>query len=184
VVAHTRYEFFGPKVGFDIFRFEGDQIVEHWDNLAERSSAPNPSGRTQLDGPVEIADIEKTAANKRLVEDFVNAVLVKQDFGRLGQFVDGDRYLQHNPLIGDGVSALKDALAHLARDGQAVAYTRVHRVLGEGCFVLAVSEGRFGATPTAYYDLFRVQGGKIAEHWDVIESIPPRERWANQNGKF
>ncbi len=38
--------------------------------------------------------------------------------------------------------------------------------------------------PVAYYDLFRVENGKIAEHWDVIENIPPQSEWRNQNGKF
>ena len=51
VFAHTEYNFFGPKIGFDIFRFEGGKIVEHWDNLQETPAKPNPSGRTMIDGP-------------------------------------------------------------------------------------------------------------------------------------
>jgi hypothetical protein len=47
-----------------------------------------------------------------------------------------------------------------------------------------ISEGRFGSQHTSFYDLFRVEGGKIAEHWDTIETIPPREDWQNDNGKF
>lgn len=35
-----------------------------------------------------------------------------------------------------------------------------------------------------FYDLFRVADGKIAEHWDIIEEIPARDKWANDNGKF
>jgi predicted SnoaL-like aldol condensation-catalyzing enzyme len=70
----------------------------------------------------------------------------------------------------------------------------VHKTLGEGDFVLTVSEVHFavsGASRPApswqhvsFYDLFRVQGGKIAEHWDSIEAIPPRDQWKNGNGKF
>src|SRR5688572_2607300 len=41
VFTHTEYNFFGPKIGFDIFRFEGEQIVEHWDNLQD-TAGPNP----------------------------------------------------------------------------------------------------------------------------------------------
>ena len=63
-------------------------------------------------------------------------------------------------------------------------YDRVHKVLGQGNFVLVVSEGGFGEKPTSFYDLFRVENGKIAEHWDTIETIPPREQWKNVNGKF
>ena len=63
-------------------------------------------------------------------------------------------------------------------------YDRIHTVLGEGNFVLAVSEGAFGGKPTSFYVLFRVENGKIAEHWDTIETVPPRREWKNQNGKF
>ena len=57
VFAHTDYDFFGPKIGFDIFRFEAGKIVEHWDNLQEMPSSPNPSGHTMTDGPNEAADL-------------------------------------------------------------------------------------------------------------------------------
>ena len=50
--------------------------------------------------------------------------------------------------------------------------------------MLAVSEGTFGGAPTSYYDLWRVENGKIAEHWDVMETIAAPETWQNQNGKF
>jgi hypothetical protein len=51
VVAQTDYYCGGPKVGFDVLRFDGDKIIEHWDNLEDKCAAPNLSGRTQLDGP-------------------------------------------------------------------------------------------------------------------------------------
>lgn len=66
-------------------------------------------------------------------------------------------------------------------------YDQTHKILGEGNFVLAMSEGQFGPAPgehVAYYDLFRLADGKIVEHWDVIQAIPPKEDWKNQNGKF
>ncbi len=50
VFAHTEYDFFGPKIGFDIFRFEDGKIVEHWDNLQDKPAKPNPSGHTMTDG--------------------------------------------------------------------------------------------------------------------------------------
>ncbi len=63
-------------------------------------------------------------------------------------------------------------------------YTTNHIVLGEGNFVLAVSEGTFAGQPTSFYDLFRVANGKIAEHWDVMETIMPEADRKNTNGKF
>ena len=63
-------------------------------------------------------------------------------------------------------------------------YARIHRVLGEGNFVLVVSEGEVEGRPSSFYDLFRLEDGKLAEHWDTVETIPPRSQWKNSNGKF
>lgn len=63
-------------------------------------------------------------------------------------------------------------------------YTSIKKVLGQGNFVLVASEGSLMGEQAAYYDLFRVENGKIAEHWDVVQTIPGRDQWANQNGKF
>lgn len=57
-------------------------------------------------------------------------------------------------------------------------------IIGEDNFVLVVSEGRFADEPTSYYDLFRVENYKIAEHWDVMETILPDNQRAHENGKF
>src|ERR1700726_2234555 len=70
MVAQTDYNFGGAKVGFDVFRFDRDKIVEHWDNLQEKCSAPNQSGRTQLDGPTKVTDVDQTDANKSLMKGY------------------------------------------------------------------------------------------------------------------
>ncbi len=184
VVTHTEYNFFGPKIGFDVFRFESGKIVEHWDNLQVTPTSPNPSGRTMTDGSAEIKDVNKTAANKKLVRAFVEDILVKGKMDKLAGYFNGDQYLQHNPQIGDGLSGLGAALKALAEQGITMKYNRIHKVLGEGNFVLVISEGSFAGKPTSFYDLFRVEGGKIAEHWDTMETIPAKAEWKNKNGKF
>jgi predicted SnoaL-like aldol condensation-catalyzing enzyme len=183
VVLHTDYNFFGPKVGFDIFRFEDGKIVEHWDNLQETAPKPSPSGHTMVDGPVEISDLDKTDNNKALMQTYMDDLLQGHK-ERFSSYFDGDSYIQHNPLVADNLTGLFAGLQALAKQGQAVKYDRVHKVLGEGNFVLVVAEGRFGDHPVCYYDLYRIHNGKIAEHWDTIEPIPPRAEWKNPNGKF
>ncbi|GAA0825477.1 MULTISPECIES: nuclear transport factor 2 family protein [Marinomonas] len=184
VFTQTDYNFFGPKVGFDVFRFDNGQIVEHWDNLIAKADKPNPSGHTQLDGALTVTDLDKTAENKALVSEFFNTVLVKGDYQKMPQFFDGDHYIQHNPAIGDGLSGLGKAIDEMAQHGIKMTFTKVHKVLGEGNFVLVISEGTFAGKATSYYDLFRVDNGKIAEHWDVMETILPKSEWKNTNGKF
>ncbi|WP_413988285.1 hypothetical protein ACMDCR_19940 [Labrys okinawensis] len=183
VFAHTDYDFFGPKIGFDIFRYEDGRIVEHWDNLQETPKGSNPGGHTMLDGPTEVVDLDKTEENKALVRRQIEDIIAGRLDGLPGHF-DGNAYIQHNPLLADGLSGLGAGLKTLAEKGMRVKYDRLHMVLGEGNFVLAVSEGIFGSAPSAYYDLYRIENGKIAEHWDVIEAIPPKEEQKNGNGKF
>lgn len=166
VVAHVEHHT-PARVGLHVARLAGDRIVEHRANLGELAPQPNASGRTQLDGPTAVADRDRTAANKALVAEFVQAVLLDQQLARAAGFVDG--YLQHNPLVGDGLPALGALLQSLAAQGTPIVYDKLVGVLGEGNFVLAMSEGRFGAAPTSYFDLFRIAGGKIVEHWDVIQ---------------
>ena len=184
VFIHTKYDFFGPKAGFDVFRFEDGLIVEHWDNLT-KITPPNPSGRTQFDGATDIMDIEKTAANKAVVAGFLNDVLKNGETDKLTQYINPNKYLQHNAAVADGLDGLGAALKYFADNGLVMEYDKVHQVLGEGNFVLSMSEGKFGkGDHVAFYDLFRLENGQIVEHWDIIQSIPPKSEWKNDNGKF
>ena len=186
VFLQTVYNFAGAgeQVAFDIFRFDNEgKIAEHWDNLAAKAE-PNPSGHTQIDGTMEVTDLDKTEENRKLVEDFLYDVMQGNNLDKTPDYFDGDTYIQHNTGIADGVSGLNEALAALAEQNIQMIYTTTHQALAQGNFVLAVSEGTFGDKPTAYYDLWRVENGKIAEHWDVMETIADKSTWQNQNGKF
>ncbi len=184
VFLHTDYDFFGPKAGFDLFRFENGLIVEHWDNLAE-ITPPNPSGRTQLDGATEISDLDKTEENKTIVKAFVTDVLLNGEGDKITNYVNPEKYLQHNSGIGDGLDGLGAALKYFAENNLLLQYDKIHKVVGEGNFVLTVSEGKFGkGDHVAYYDLFRMENGLIVEHWDIIQNIPAESDWKNTNGKF
>jgi len=186
VVAHNTYtkaDLFGAPtiVAFDVFRVENGKVAEHWDNITPVAK-PNPSGRTQVDGPTEISDLDKTADNKALVANFVENVLIGGKFDRLAQFINPQRYHQHNSQIADGLDGLGAAVAAMAKQGITMKYDTLHLVVAEGNFVFTMSEGRFAGKPTAFFDLFRVQDGLIVEHWDVMSDIP--DTMAHSNGKF
>lgn len=184
VVAHTEYDFFGPKAGFDVFRFEDGLIVEHWDNLTA-ITPPNPSGRTQFDGETKIVDLESTEANKSVVEGFITNVLIGGEMDDVAAYINPENYMQHNSAVADGLDGFGAAMKYFAENGLVMEYHKLHKVLGEGNFVLAMSEGKFGpGDHVAFYDLFRLEKGLIVEHWDVIQTIPERAEWKNDNGKF
>lgn len=183
VFGHTEYDFASRKIGFEVFRFEDGQAVEHWDNIQERKG-PNPSGHSMVDGPTESVDLELTESNRDLIRSFVEAVLVDGYLDRISDFVDEDTYIEHNPRLGDGAPALRAALEVEDAGRRRINYHCIHRVLAEGSFVLSVSEGDFGGVHTAFYDLFRLAKAKVVEHWDTTEKIAPRSDWKNDNGKF
>lgn len=185
VFLQTVYNFAGSgeQVAFDIFRFDAEgKIAEHWDNLAAKAE-PNPSVHTQIDGVLEKKTVDKEETRK-VVAGFVKDVLQGENLDKLTSYFDGDKYIQHNTSIADGLSGLGAALEAMAKQGIQMIYNKTHFVLADGDYALAVSEGTFATAPTAYYDLFRVENGKIAEHWDVMETIADKETWKNQNGKF
>lgn len=173
VALHGTYHGFGPDplVAFDIFRVADGKLAEHWDALTP-VVAETVSGRSQTDGPTEVTDSDRTEANRALVTGFVENVLKGGKVELLTDYLSTESYAQHNTGIGDDLDGLGAALAALADQGVSMEYDAVHRVVAEGNLVLTVSEGRFGPTPTAFYDLFRVEGGKIVEHWDVTPEIP------------
>ncbi|KIO78726.1 hypothetical protein TH53_02145 [Pedobacter lusitanus] len=182
--VHVDYYLFEPTVAFDIHRFENGLSVEHWDNLQTNSKKVNKSGRTMTDGKTKAIDHDLTAHNKKLASTFVNEVLVGKNFDKAQDFFNGDVLIQHNPHMGDGVSEFFNVLKEWKDEGKEQIYTAVHQVLGEGNFVLVLSEGYMNNLPTAFYDLYRIENNKIIEHWDVIEEIPSPENQKNTNGKF
>jgi len=183
VIAHTDYNFFGPKIGIDIFRFEDGLIVEHWDNLQEKVEQ-TASGRTQIDGPTQVTDVDKTEENKALVKNLLDDVFFGANPDKITDYISTEQYDQHNPGVKDGLAGLGEALTALAEAGTPMVFEKNHAIFGEGNFVITVSEGIFMKEKVAFYDIFRIENGKVVEHWDTIEKIVPEAEAKNTNGKF
>lgn len=171
VFAHTEYDFSRRNIGFEVFRFEGEQVVEHWDNIQARKG-PNSAGHTMVDGITEASDTVFTEVNRVFVRSFVEKYLIGKELESFGQYVNLNSLVEHSPEIG------------IADKGKTMNYEQIHRVLAEGDFVLTVCEGDIEGVHTAFYDLFRVAEGKLVEHWDTTETVAPRDEWKNDNGKF
>ncbi len=177
VFAHTEYDFDNRNIGFEIFRFENDQAVEHWDNIQPRLG-PNNSGHSMVDGCTEVSDHEKTEANRSVIKAFAKEVLIKGGLKNLSTYINHKNFTEHNPLIGDNLLELKNVLSTSSQ------YEKCHRILADGNFVLSVCEGYSNHVHTSFFDLYRLSDGKIVEHWDTTEAIPSRSEWKNNNGKF
>jgi len=108
--------------------------------------------------------------NKKLVADMYQELFGDKNIGAADKYII-ENYIQHNPLVADGREALKTALSqwfknapkekidiqHLAADGEYV-YIHTRSVRGDKTF--------------SVIDIFRIEGDKIAEHWDVIQEVP------------
>ena len=186
VATHSTYYNLGetPLVAFDIFRIEDGRIAEHWDNLQPLLNAPNPAGRTQTDGWAEVTDLDRTAENKALVIELLEKMFIGGERLDVTQYINPAKYLQHNPDAGDGLQGLQELMAANAAKGLKIRYDEIGIVVAEGNFVLTGVAGARGDTPTAFYDLFRLEDVLIVEHWDVIAPIQTENLPDSYPGKF
>ncbi len=171
-------------VAFDVIRVnENGKVAEHWDAMTVLVKE-TASGRTQTDGPTTVEDLDKTEANKALAVALIEDVLMGKNPEKITEHISAEQYDQHNPQIKDGLAGIVEAVEYLTSQNNMFKYTKIHKVLGEGNFVLTISEGEWnGGKKHVFYDLFRMKDGKIVEHWDVIQEIPT-EGLAHNNGMF
>jgi predicted SnoaL-like aldol condensation-catalyzing enzyme len=167
-------------VAFDIIRIdENGKVAEHWDAMMAQTP-PNPSGRTLTDGPVAAIDLDRTEANKAQVKKLFDVLIhgTPEQAGAAVQANFAPDYKQHNPAAADGLKGFMAAMPT-----EQWVFKKQHKVLGQGNFVLSVAEGTHKGKPVAFYDLLRLENGRIVEHWDVIQEIPT-QGLANNNGMF
>jgi len=133
-------------------------------------------------GPAPAAADATLEANKKAVVEFYDAAINRKDFEAASKFF-GPRYVQHNPNAPDGIEGFKAFLGFL-REKFPQSRSEIKRVWAEGDYViLHVHAVRTpGARGSAIVDVFKLENGKIVEHWDVIQEIP--EKAANNNGMF
>src|SRR5512139_1720466 len=120
--------------------------------------------------------------NKRVATEFYDAAINRKDFAAASQYL-GSYYKQHNPTAADGAEGLR-AFIDFLKSRFPNQRGEIKRVIAEGdLVVLHVHSTRGDDTPgRAIVDIFRIENGKVVEHWDVIQDIP--EKAANANGMF
>ena len=159
-----------------------DRMIEHWDAI-QAYEETSVSGRTMVDGPTEIEDLDKTEANKEHVRKFVNDILIGRNLDNIPKYVSTEQYDQHNPKIGDGIDGLMTHIQKNIANNIKAGYEKLHLLVGQGNFVAILSKAVVNDEGFVFIDLFRLKDGLIVEHWDVQEKILPKDQWGN-SGKF
>lgn len=161
---------------------ENDKIIEHWDVIAEYAEN-TPSGHTSVDGPTEVTDLDKTEENKQLVRNLLeNALMRGGDPSKIDDYISKDTYIQHNNEVEDGLENFKKLASMPNRP---LNYEEIALLVGQGNFVATLSRANWNDGKInqdyAQVDLFRIENGKIVEHWDNKEPVPENDV---NSGKF
>src|SRR5471032_574691 len=132
--------------------------------------------------PASAADAATQEANKKTVVEFYEKGLNQKDFDAAAKFI-GPRYIQHNPGAPDGPEGFK-AFVGFLREKFPDSHSEIKRVFADGDYVIlhVHSVREKGNRGRAIVDIFKLENGKIVEHWDVVQDIP--EESANGNGMF
>jgi predicted SnoaL-like aldol condensation-catalyzing enzyme len=128
------------------------------------------------------ADAAQMEQNKKTVAAFYDAALNKKDFDEASKYL-GSRYTQHNPTAKDGPEGLKGFIAFL-KEKFPNNRSEIKRIFADGDYVIVHvhSVREPGTRGNAIVDIYKLEDGKVVEHWDVVQPIP--ETAQNSNGMF
>ncbi len=167
----------------DLFDTDGNgKIIEHWDVIHERGGT-NPSGHNQIDGAAEITDLHLTESNKEVIRRLLTEAFAEEPTAPMNEFISEETYINHNPDAPDGLAALIEMDANARAAGQTLFYKEVHRVIGQGNFVVSFAHQVWNSISYAAFDIFRLENGLVVEHWDNVEVVPDAADNVN-SGKF
>lgn len=142
------------------------------------------SSNALAEEPRENSRTATEETNLKLVLEFYDLALNGKDFDAASKYL-GDRYIQHNPGAGEGPEGLKAFVEFLEREFPQ-AHNEVKHAYADGDFViLHVHSMRVpGTRGRAIVDIFRLENGKVVEHWDVIQDVPDPSEVKNDNSMF
>jgi predicted SnoaL-like aldol condensation-catalyzing enzyme len=171
----------------DVMRFDDEgKYAEHWD-IRQAISEKTVSGhsetetaKTYTEKPVKYSE-EIEEANKKTVASFLHLAFNQNKLEEaLDRYVI-DTYIQHNPMIADGTEAVKEVFA--AGKIPKLSY-EIQTLVAQNDIVVAFSKVTSSAGVAAVVDILRVRDGKLVEHWDVVQPVPPDDKMPHKNGMF
>ena len=134
-------------------------------------------GQSQSDG---LKKFQLQESNKKMVVEFYQELFGDKNPDAINKYI-GDKYIQHNPGLPDGKEALLQAIKVWFKDAPKEKVDFRH-VAADGDLVFLHVRSKLGPKVRAIVDIFRIENGKIVEHWDVIQEVP--EKAANDHPLF
>jgi|GEM_PF-218108 len=150
--------------------------VQDYDRGLVHSFATLPDGRfLRMTGtfaitrPADVVSDDRPRRNKALVLEAMTALFQRHDASVVERLYAAD-YIQHNPGIPQGRDALQALVAAMSQD----VYYEPGLMVAEGDLVAIHGRIRgWSDAPQVVVDLFRIEDGKLAEHWDVLQNEVP-----------
>lgn len=118
--------------------------------------------------------------NKKLVADMYQAIFGDKNIAAADQYIS-ENYIQHNPSVADGREALKTALTMWFKNAPKEKVD-IQRIGADNDLVFLHTRSKMGNATVSIIDIFRIENGKVAEHWDVIQEVPAKA--ANDHPMF
>ena len=170
-----------PLLCTDVWRFENGKIQEHWDALNVVSDEQLQKAIAGAgNGEVEVND-ETRAANKATVKRFLDHVLNRGRLVEIDNLIAEDYVYHHED---EGALKGREVLTDHVKNKMGGRMQHDNKLLlASGDLVMAHSH-YFGDNERVVFDWFRLQDGKIAEHWSVEQPIEPWENVANNHPHF
>ncbi|MET8980892.1 ester cyclase [Streptomyces sp. NPDC004539] len=158
-----------------IFRVEDGKVVEHWEAMQ-----PVPAGSDMFSSAGRSGGDSEDS--RRTVLAFFDAVTVERDLGAFDRYL-GELYIEHNPDTLNGADASREKFAGAFAALPELRISR-KRVIADGDLVAVHHHFQAHADDrgAACVEIFRVAGGRIVEHWDVVQPVP--EVSANEHTMF
>ena len=123
---------------------------------------------------------QKCITNKKLVADFYQQLFGDKDIEAIDKYI-GSTYIQHNPMLPDGRDTLKNTIKIWFKGAQKEKINIQH-LSADGDLVYIHTKASFGGKTSSVIDIFRLENGKIVEHWDIIQEVPAKS--ANPHPMF
>jgi predicted SnoaL-like aldol condensation-catalyzing enzyme len=116
-------------------------------------------------------DLKMNNSNKQLILDVYSKVFGQGNLS-FADFVVAEDYIQHNPMVKTGKAGVMEFLTMLKQMPKPENPKKPFmRLICDSNFIAVHSQVEFMGKDNAVVDLYRIENGLLAEHWDAVQEI-------------